>query len=57
MTEPDNDQPSRDQKLENMVDRLGEKVADEREAEDVPGKPSDREQAPKFGGPENEPPD
>lgn len=40
-----------------MVDRLGEKVADEREAEDVPGKPSDREQAPKFGGPENEPPD
>jgi hypothetical protein len=29
-----------------MVDELDEKVADEREAEGVPGKPSDREAAP-----------
>lgn len=47
MTEPDKeDPPSRAQQLESMVDELDEKVADEREAEGVPGKPSDREAAP-----------
>ena len=47
MTEPDNEAPlSRAQQLENMVDELDEKVAGEREAEGVPGKPSDREAAP-----------
>ncbi|MGC2655763.1 MAG: hypothetical protein WA317_19665 [Mycobacterium sp.] len=57
MTEPDKEDPlSRAQELESMVDELDEKVADEREAEGVPGKPSDREDAPTRGS-ENEPPD
>lgn len=47
MTEPDNESPlSHAQELESMVDELDEKVADEREAEGVPGKPSEREAAP-----------
>lgn len=45
MTKPDKDPLSRAQELENIVDRLEEKVAGDREAEDVPGKPSDREHA------------
>lgn len=45
------------QQLEDIVDELGEKVANEREAEDVPGKPSEREQAAATGGTEEEPPD
>ena len=56
MTQPDREQPSRDQKLEKIVDELDEHVADEREAEGVPGKPSDREKA-AVEGSENEPPD
>ena len=56
MTNPDRDPLSRAQELENIVDRLDEKVANEREAEGVPGEPSDREQAP-TGGSETEPPD
>ena len=46
MTEPEKEDPlSRANELENIVDELDEKVADEREAEGVPGKPSDRENA------------
>ncbi|CPR05363.1 hypothetical protein BN971_00567 [Mycobacterium bohemicum DSM 44277] len=60
MTEPDKDAPSeplsRTEQLENIVDELDEKVASEREAEDVPGKPSEREQA-EVRGSEKEPPD
>lgn len=56
MTEPDKEPPSHDQELESIVDRLDEKVADEREAKGVPGKPSDREQAATRGS-ESEPPD
>ncbi|WP_162877386.1 hypothetical protein [Mycobacterium persicum] len=56
MTEFDSEQLDHSQKLENIVDRLDEKVADEREAEGVPGKPSDRERA-AAGGLEDEPPD
>lgn len=56
MTEPDKDPLSRAQELENIVDELDEKVAREREAEDVPGKPSDREDAATRGS-GNEPPD
>ena len=56
MTEPDKEQVNRDQKLESIVDHLDEKVASEREAEGVPGKPSDREQAATRGS-EDEPPD
>jgi hypothetical protein len=57
MTEPEREDPlSRAQELESIVDELEEKVADEREAEGVPGKPSDREQAPTRVS-ENEPPD
>lgn len=56
MTKPHNDQLGRSEELENIVDRLEEKVADDREAEDVPGKPSEREDAP-VGGSEQEPPD
>jgi hypothetical protein len=39
----------RNEELEQIVDRLDENVMDEREAEDVPGKPSSREQEPKRG--------
>jgi hypothetical protein len=56
MTEPDNENFTRSQKLENIVDELDRKVADEREAQGVPGKPSDREK-PATGGSETEPPD
>ena len=56
MTNPDNDPVSHAQELENIVDRLEQKVADDREAEGVPGKPSDRERAP-IRGSEDEPPD
>ena len=56
MTEPDKEQLDYAEKLENIVDRLDEKVAGERESEGVPGKPSDREHAP-IRGSEHEPPD
>lgn len=56
MTTPDKDLLGRSQELENIVDQLEEKVADDREAEDVAGKPSDRESAPTRGS-EDEPPD
>jgi hypothetical protein len=56
MTNPDRDPVSHAQQLEDIVDELGEKVANEREAEDVPGKPSEREQAATRGTKE-EPPD
>ncbi|BCO89207.1 MULTISPECIES: hypothetical protein [Mycobacterium] len=56
MTKPDKDPLSRAQELENIVDRLEEKVAGDREAKDVPGKPSDREHA-AVRGSDNEPPD
>lgn len=56
MTKPDKDPLSRAQELENIVDRLEEKVAEDREAEGVPGKPSEREDA-AVRGSHNEPPD
>jgi hypothetical protein len=57
MTEPKNEDPlSRANELESIVDELDDKVADEREREGVPGKPSDRENAATHGS-ENEPPD
>lgn len=56
MSEPDQDPLSRAQELENIVDQLEEKVADDREAEGVPGKPSDREDA-AVRGSDDEPPD
>jgi hypothetical protein len=59
MTEPDKEPLSRTEQLENIVDELDEKVANEREAEDVPGKPSERENAEPIGSEnaEKEPPD
>jgi hypothetical protein len=57
MTEPEKEDPlGRANELESIVDDLDEKVADEREAEGVPGKPSDRENAATRVS-ENEPPD
>ncbi|AXO23460.1 hypothetical protein [Mycobacterium avium] len=56
MSEPDKDPLSRAQELENIVDQLEEKVADDREAEGVPGKPSDRGDA-AVRGSDDEPPD
>jgi hypothetical protein len=56
MTEPDKESLSHAQQLENIVDQLDEKVVNEREAEGVPGKPSDRERA-ETRGSEQEPPD
>jgi len=57
MTEPDKEDPlGRAHELESIVDKLDEKVAYEREAEGVPGKPSDRDNAATRGS-ENEPPD
>ena len=41
--------PDRNQELEKIVDDLDENVIGEREADDVPGKPSTREQEPKKG--------
>jgi hypothetical protein len=57
MTEPEKDDPlGRADELKNIVDELDEKVAGEREAAGVPGKPSDREDSPTRVS-ENEPPD
>ncbi|MCV7436152.1 hypothetical protein [Mycobacterium seoulense] len=56
MTEPDKAPLSRTRQLENIVDQLDEKVAREREAQGVPGKPSEREDA-EVRGSEKEPPD
>lgn len=56
MTGPERDQLSHAEELESIVDELDEKVANEREAEGVPGKPSDRERAATRGS-EDEPPD
>jgi hypothetical protein len=56
MTTPDQDPLSRAQELENIVDQLDKKVANEREAADVPGKPSDRQHAVTRGS-ESEPQD
>ncbi len=56
MTKPDNDPRGHSEELEQIVDQLEEKVADDREAEGVAGKPSDRERAP-IRGSDDEPPD
>jgi hypothetical protein len=56
VTEPEEDPVTRARKLENMVDHLDEKVAREREAEGVAGKPSDRDRA-DIHGMKDEPPD
>jgi hypothetical protein len=64
MTAPDNrrlrdrlsDPLSRAHQLEDIVDRLDEKIAREREAEGVPGRRSEREHA-GVRGSLNEPPD
>jgi hypothetical protein len=57
MTKPEKEDPlSRSDELEGIVDELDAKVADEREAEGVPGKPSDREDT-TIRVTENEPPD
>jgi hypothetical protein len=57
MTEPEKEDPlGRSNELEDIVDELDANVADEREAEGVPGKPSDREDiTPRVM--EDEPPD
>lgn len=57
MTEREQDPVSRAQNLENLVDQLDEKVANEREAEGVVGKPSERDRADMGGGMKDEPPD
>jgi hypothetical protein len=56
MTGAERDQLSHAEELENIVDELDEKVANEREAEGVPGKPSDREREAARGS-QDEPPD
>jgi hypothetical protein len=56
MTTRNNDPVGHAQELEDIVDQLEKKVADDREAEGVPGKPSDRERAP-IRGSDDEPPD
>lgn len=56
MTGPIEDPVSRARQLESIVDELDESVADEREADGVPGKPSDRANA-VTRGTEDEPPD
>jgi hypothetical protein len=56
VTEPEEDPVTRARNLENMVDHLDEKVAREREAEGVAGKPSDRDRA-DIHGMTDEPPD
>jgi hypothetical protein len=44
MSKPEKEDPlSRANELEDIVDELDDTVAEEREAEGVPGKPSDRE--------------
>jgi hypothetical protein len=45
-------QPNLDQELEKIVDELDKNVMGEREAQDVPGKPSEREQEPQQGSTE-----
>lgn len=58
VSEPDEHPRSRDQALEDVVDQLDENVAGEREAQDVPGKPSDREREATTGSlDDREPPD
>ncbi len=57
MTEREEDPVTRARNLENVVDELDAKVANEREAEGVAGKPSDRERADMGGGLKDEPPD
>lgn len=44
--------PDRDQELEQIVDEIDENVMGEREAQDVPGKPSERESEPQQGSTE-----
>jgi hypothetical protein len=57
MTEPEKEDPlGRANELEDIVDELDANVADEREAEGVPGKPSDREGITPLVS-EDEPPD
>lgn len=56
MTNPDNDPRGHSHELENIVDQLEQKLADDREAEGGPGTPSDRERAPVRGS-HDEPPD
>jgi hypothetical protein len=57
MSKPEKEDPlSRANELEDIVDELDDTVAEEREAEGVPGKPSDREGiTPRVT--EDEPPD
>jgi hypothetical protein len=57
MSKPEKEDPlSRANELEDIVDELDDAVAEEREAEGVPGKPSDREGiTPRVT--EDEPPD
>ena len=58
VTASDQTPESRDQALENIVDRLDENVAEEREDKDVPGKPSDRARGATAGSlDDREPPD
>jgi hypothetical protein len=59
MTGTEEDPLNRAQELERIVDELDEKVAGEREAEGVPGRPSERERAADHGSGEGppEPPD
>ena len=45
-------QPNRYEELEKIVDDLDENVMGEREAKDVPGKPSEREQEKQEGSAE-----
>ena len=48
--------PSRDQELEDVVDRLEDGVTEERQAQGLPGNIAEREQTP-AKEPEVEPPD
>ena len=59
MTGTEEDPLNRAQELERIVDELDEKVAGEREAEGVPGRPSERERAAAQGSGDGppEPPD
>lgn len=59
MTGTEEDPLNRAQELERIVDELDEKVAGEREAEGVPGRPSERERAAVQGSGDGppEPPD
>ncbi|HZC90143.1 MAG TPA: hypothetical protein VE400_05645 [Mycobacterium sp.] len=59
MTEPDRDPSNRTRELESVVDDLEDKVANEREAEGIPGNAGDRKNAVTRGSvnSEDEPPD